>query len=69
MGYPTKVQLIRRKESQQWYVNLPAAVAHAMDFQKGEVVEWTIQDRRRLILERRVAPPAPGGGASRRRSR
>ncbi len=60
MGYPTKVQLIQRKESLQWYVNLPAAVAHAMDFRKGEVVEWTIQDRRRLLLTRRDAPGAQG---------
>ena len=59
MGYPTKVQVIQRKESQQWYVNLPAAVAHAMDFQKGEIVEWTIQDRRHLILKRVTAPAVP----------
>ncbi len=60
MGYPTKVQLIQRKESLQWYVNLPAAVAHAMDFRKGEVVEWTIQDRRRLLLTRRPAADSAG---------
>ena len=30
MGYPTKVQLIRRKASQQWYVNFPSALAQAM---------------------------------------
>jgi hypothetical protein len=56
MGYPTKVQLIQRKESRQWYVNLPAPVADAMDFQKGEVVEWSIQDRHVLILKRRAVP-------------
>ena len=27
MGYPTKVQLIRRKASEQWYINFPAALA------------------------------------------
>jgi hypothetical protein len=59
MGYPTKVQLIKRKESQQWYVNLPAPVADAMDFKKGEIVEWIIEDRCFLILKRRVVPPAP----------
>lgn len=59
MGYPTKVQLIRRKESQQWYVNLPAPVADAMQFKKGEVVEWIVEDRQYLILKRRVVPPAP----------
>jgi hypothetical protein len=59
MGYPTKVQLIQRKESQQWYVNLPAPVADAMDFQKGEVVEWIVEDRQFLILKRRIVPSAP----------
>jgi antitoxin component of MazEF toxin-antitoxin module len=63
MGYPTKVQLICRKESQQWYVNLPAAVADAMDFVKGEVVEWTIQDRQHLILKRRLVPRSPAAAA------
>jgi len=60
MGYPTKVQLICRKESQQWYVNLPKAVADAMDFAKGEVVEWTIEDRQHLSLKRRVVPRSAG---------
>ena len=26
MGYPTKIQLIQRKASRQWYVNFPAAL-------------------------------------------
>ena len=59
MGYPTKVQRICRKESQQWYVNLPKAVADAMNFTKGEVVEWTIEDRQHLTLKRRVVPRSP----------
>ena len=60
MGYPSKVQLICRKESQQWYVNLPKPVADAMNFAKGEIVEWTIEDRRTLILQRRVVPRSAG---------
>jgi hypothetical protein len=52
MGYPTKVQLIDRKESQQWYINFPAPIAQAMEFAKGEVVEWVIQDRHTLLLHR-----------------
>lgn len=59
MGYPTTIQLIRRKRSQQWYVNFPAAVANALDCAKGETVEWTLLDRRRLLLVRRHAPKAP----------
>ncbi len=57
MGYPTKVQLIQRKESQQWYINFPAAIAQGMDFAKGEDVEWTIADKGNLILSRKKVPP------------
>jgi hypothetical protein len=59
MGCSTKVQLIQRKESQQWYVNLPAAIAQGMDFAKGEDVEWTIADKGNLILSRKTVPPNP----------
>jgi hypothetical protein len=52
MGYPTKVQLIQRQKSAQWYVNFPSAVAAVLDFQKGEVVEWVVQDRNTLVLQR-----------------
>jgi len=59
MGYPTKVQVIQRKESQQWYVNFPAAIAQGMEFAKGEDVQWTIADKGHLILSREVVPPNP----------
>jgi hypothetical protein len=59
MGYPTTVQLIHRKRSQQWYVNFPAALANALDFDKGETIEWTLLDRGRLLLVRRRVPPTP----------
>ena len=57
MGYPTKVQLIERKDSQQFYINFPAPIAQAMEFAKGEVVEWTIADKQHLILSRTIVPP------------
>jgi len=52
MGYPTKVQLIKRAKSEQWYINFPSAVAQAMEFQRGEVAEWLIDDHQRLVLQR-----------------
>ena len=58
MGQPTKVQLIRRKDSEQWYVNFPAAIAHAIEFQRGEIVEWFIEDKANLVLHRTSAPPS-----------
>ena len=60
MGYPTRVQLIQRKTSEQWYVNFPAAIALAMEFSKGELVEWVIQDRHTLIMRRAAKSPAAG---------
>lgn len=59
MGSPTKVQLIARKASEQWYINFPAAVAQAMEFQKGETVEWIVADKGHLILRRQVVPANP----------
>ena len=58
MPYPTKVQLINRKNSKQWYINFPSAVAQMMDFSKGEVVEWSLHDRSTLVLDRPEAPPS-----------
>jgi hypothetical protein len=57
MGFPTKVQLIKRKASEQWYINFPSAVAQALDFSRGETVEWSIEDKGLLAL-RRLHPPA-----------
>jgi hypothetical protein len=59
MGFPTKVQLIRRKSSEQWYVNFPSALAQAMEFEKGEVVEWIVSDLAQLTLRRLDPPPDP----------
>ena len=59
MGYPTKVQLIKRKDSEQWYINFPSAIAQAMEFRKAEVVEWIIEDKATLLLRRTAVPPSP----------
>ena len=59
MGFPTKVQLIQRKNSQQWYINFPSAVAQAMEFIRGETVEWIIEDKANLLLHRRQVPASP----------
>ena len=52
MGCPTKVQSIKRKNSEQWYINFPSAVAQAMEFQQSEQVEWIVSDKKHLILKR-----------------
>ncbi|HPT40693.1 MAG TPA: hypothetical protein PLQ44_03800 [Candidatus Paceibacterota bacterium] len=52
MGFPTKIQLIKRAASEQWYINFPSAVAQAMEFEKGETVEWIIEDKKKMVLQR-----------------
>lgn len=58
MGFPTKVQLIKRKSSEQWYINFPSALAQAMDFARGETVEWSVEDKSLLALRRLNPPPS-----------
>ena len=55
----TKIQLIKRKSSEQWYINFPSAIAQAMEFDKGEVVEWIVADKANLILSRSDVPDNP----------
>lgn len=52
MGYRTKIQLIQRKNSEQWYVNFPTQVAEVLEFEKGEEFEWLLVDKRTLKLRR-----------------
>lgn len=52
MGFPTKVQTIKRKGSEQWYINFPSSLAQACEFDYGESVEWILRDRYTLILKR-----------------
>ncbi|MCP4539678.1 MAG: hypothetical protein GY832_21280 [Chloroflexi bacterium] len=60
MGYPTKVQLIKRKKgADQYYINFPTAIAEAMDFEKGEVVNWHVEDKANLVLHRTNVPASP----------
>jgi hypothetical protein len=68
MGYPTKVQLIQRRASQQWYVAFPAALARGLGLQKGETIEWNIQDRQTLLLRRAGVQMLPDGKKKRRSS-
>jgi antitoxin component of MazEF toxin-antitoxin module len=58
MGYPTTVQAIERNKARQaqWYVNVPNAIAHALNFEKGETVEWEIESTNVLIVKRVKEP-------------
>jgi hypothetical protein len=53
MGYPTKIQLIKRKNSEQWYVNFPTQVAQMLELEKGEEFEWLFENKNLLKLKRK----------------
>ena len=53
MGFPTKVQLIKREKSEQWYINFPSALAKGLELKKGEEVEWIVNDNKNLVLRRK----------------
>ena len=52
MGYPTKIQKVERPTNRSYYVNLPVALAEAIDIEKGEDVEWNVEDKNTLVLTR-----------------
>ncbi len=53
MGYLTKVQVIERaNQTRQYYFICPAPLAQALELEKGEEIEWVIEDRNHLILRR-----------------
>jgi bifunctional DNA-binding transcriptional regulator/antitoxin component of YhaV-PrlF toxin-antitoxin module len=53
MGFLSKVQLIQRaNNTRQFYFICPAPLAEALELEKGEPIEWVIEDRNTLILKR-----------------
>jgi bifunctional DNA-binding transcriptional regulator/antitoxin component of YhaV-PrlF toxin-antitoxin module len=53
MGYLSKVQLIQRaNQTRQFYLICPAPLAEALELEKGEPIEWVVEDRQTLILKR-----------------
>ena len=53
MGYLVKLQKVERPTNRSFYVNLPAALADAIELDKGEELEWFIEDKNTLILRRK----------------
>jgi hypothetical protein len=58
MGHKIKIQRVERGTTKSYYVNFPAALAEAAQIQKGEELEWLMDDRNTFIL-RRVIPKKP----------
>lgn len=56
MGYLTKMQVIERaNDTRQFYVICPAPLAEALGLEKGEAIEWEVEDRQTLVLRRQAS--------------
>ena len=59
MAYVTKLQVIERaKGQQQFYLICPAPLAQALEMQKGESIEWVVEDKWTLRIKRAEAQSA-----------
>ncbi|MCI0618211.1 hypothetical protein L0244_34980 [bacterium] len=53
MGYLTKLQVIERKNnSKQFYIICPASLAEALEMQKGEPLEFIVEDKSKITIKR-----------------
>jgi len=52
MGHTIKIQRVERGTTKSYYVNFPAALAEAAQIEKGEELEWLLEDRNTFILRR-----------------
>ena len=52
MGHRVKIQRVERGKTKSFYVNFPAAIAEAGQLQKGEEMEWLIEDRNTFVLKK-----------------
>ena len=53
MGFQSKVQVIERVGgTRQFYLICPAPLAEAMEFEKGEAIEWVVVDKHELTVKR-----------------
>ena len=62
MGFLSKIQVIERSNhTRQFYLICPAPLAEALELEKGEAIEWIVEDRNTLVLKR----PAKVAGKTR----
>ena len=52
MGHKVKIQRVERGSTKSYYVNLPASLAEAAQIEKGEELEWLVEDRNTFVLRR-----------------
>jgi len=57
MGYTVKIQKVERPTNKSFYVNFPVALADAIEIEKGEAFEWSVEDKNTLVFKRTREKP------------
>jgi len=52
MGYKVRIQRVDRPTNRSFYLNFPSPIADAVNMQKGEELEWLVEDRNTFIIKR-----------------
>ena len=66
MGYLSKLQVIERANQQrQFYLICQAPLAQALEMEKGETLEWIVEDKWTLKVKRIAADSGPAPRRSR----
>ena len=56
MGFESSVQVIERaNRTRQFYLICPAPLAEALELEKGERIEWIVEDKHTLTIKRAAA--------------
>lgn len=58
MGYKVKLQRVARPTNRSYYLTIPSALVDCLELQKGETLEWMVEDKNTLVL-RRTTPIPP----------
>jgi bifunctional DNA-binding transcriptional regulator/antitoxin component of YhaV-PrlF toxin-antitoxin module len=52
MGYKVRIQRVDRPTNRSFYLNFPSPIADAVNMQKGEELEWFVEDRNTFVVKR-----------------
>ena len=47
-----KVQKVERPTNRSFYLNFPSPIADSVNMQKGEELEWFVEDRNTFVVKR-----------------
>lgn len=52
MGYKVRIQRVDRPTNRSFYLNFPSPIADSVNMQKGEELEWLVEDRNTFVVKR-----------------